>query len=71
MRGMGQLDAPFFKLFFKSQIHGLVHGRIIVHAERMVNAYSKITPGRAHADTQWFFSVGTALMGSSRATASH
>ena len=32
MRGTGELDAPFFKIFFKSQIHGLVHERIIVHA---------------------------------------
>jgi hypothetical protein len=48
---MGELDTTFLKIFFKSQIHGLVHKRIIVHAERMVNAYNKIVPGRAHADT--------------------
>lgn len=69
MRGMGQLDAPFFKIFSKSQIHGLVHERIIVHAERMVNAYINIVPGRTHADTQRFQFVGTVPVGATRGAA--
>jgi hypothetical protein len=54
MPGMDQPDAPFVKIVFNSPIHGLVHERIIVHAERMVNAYNNIAPGRAHADIRSF-----------------
>ncbi len=58
MRGMGAFDAPFFKIFVKSQIHGLVHEPILVHAERMVDTRlvneSLHAPIAAHRSRKWF-----------------